>query len=134
MVQGGKLRQKSIGGKKKGHGRKRYISNKRKKGGLPKRGVSVVKKSKHERKVSTAINKNIEEIMASRFISEGGRLCVVATPKNVQGFVKSGPSLGKNARNKTFSRAAKRKTKDKKLLDEQLKKLEMETAAGKKKK
>mmetsp|Transcript_5348 Transcript_5348/g.6532 ORF Transcript_5348/g.6532 Transcript_5348/m.6532 type:complete len:133 (-) Transcript_5348:179-577(-) len=128
MVQGNKRRVKSIG-RKKGHGRKKLASLKRKAGPAPKRGVNVVKKrSKAERKVTTAINKNIEELMASRFVSEGGRLQVVNNPKNVTRFVKSGPSFGKNARNKTYSRQAKQRTKDRKILDEQLRKLEQETA------
>ncbi|GAB5355513.1 hypothetical protein AAMO2058_000211900 [Amorphochlora amoebiformis] len=130
MVQGGKKRVKSIG-KPKGSGRKAYASSKRKRGVAPKKGVRVVKQSKHQRKVSTAINKNIEEIMASRFIAEGGRLNVVSKPKNLQGFVKTGPSFGKNKRNKTFSRAARQRTKDKRILDEQLRRLEEEQKSKK---
>eukprot|EP00467_Chlorarachnion_reptans_P024961 CAMPEP_0114495782 /NCGR_PEP_ID=MMETSP0109-20121206/5407_1 /TAXON_ID=29199 /ORGANISM="Chlorarachnion reptans, Strain CCCM449" /LENGTH=133 /DNA_ID=CAMNT_0001672985 /DNA_START=81 /DNA_END=482 /DNA_ORIENTATION=+ len=133
MVQGGKKRVKSLGKKNK-KGPRGKVNPLKRKVGAPKRGVQVVKyKSKKDKKISVAINRNIEEIMASRFISEGGRLNVVNTPKNVSGFVKSGPSFGRKAKG-GFSRAGRQKTKDRRILDEQLRKLEAESKSKKEKK
>ena len=44
----------------------------------PKKGIKRLIQSKHERKVSVAINKNIEQIMAARLASEGGVMHALA--------------------------------------------------------
>jgi hypothetical protein len=58
---------------------------------LGKGDVPLVRKfiAKEEKKVTSAIHRNIESIMASRVMHGGGVLRIVKAPKDVQGYDKS---------------------------------------------
>jgi hypothetical protein len=60
-----------------------------------KKSGSAVEKQDH--KVSAAISRRIETLMAGRLIHEGGKLAIIPKPENVDSYVNSGARMDKKA-------------------------------------